>query len=258
MIHLNENFFVLKNRVLFYTIALVAFFPLTKINAQDVERSKDVQIQSALLNTVAIYDKQLSRNTMVYTGRSYFDENSNVQGHQFFMDDYWEQGSVKYDDNRYDSIFLKYDIYRDLLLIENFNIDGFLSPIILFKDKIESFELMGHHFVRLERDSMSNLKEGFYDLMFKGNENQVLVKRRKEIVNSNEINTIREMFTEKDRYYIKKGDIYFQVKKRKSVLKVLSDHKKEVKSYIKKSGIQFTNQPDINLVEVVKYYESLP
>ena len=48
-----------------------------------------VQIQSAFLNTVRIYDKELSRNTMVYTGRSYFDDNNNIQGHQFFVDDYW-------------------------------------------------------------------------------------------------------------------------------------------------------------------------
>lgn len=258
MIHLNKNIFVLKERVLFYYIALIAVLPLTEIQAQDVEQSKDLQIQSAFLNTVRIYDKELSRNTMVYTGRSYFDDNNNIQGHQFFVDDYWEHGSVVYDEISYDSIYLKYDIFSDQLLIENFNIDGFPSPIILFKDKIESFELMGHHFVRLDRDSISNLKEGFYDIMFQGNENQVLVKRRKEIVNSNEVNTIKEMFTEKDRYYIKKGDICYQVKKRKSVLRVLADRKKEVKSYIKKSGIQFINQPDINLVDVVKFYESFP
>lgn len=240
-----------------FLILFSCVISVSNAQIQETEDLQDDQVQSAFLNTVANYDKQLRRNAMIYTGRSYYDEHSNIQGHQFFIEDYWEQGNINYNGQVYDSIFIKYDIFRDLLLIENFNSDGFLSPIILYKQKISWFDLMGYHFVHLEKDTISSLKEGFYNQMYKSDNIEVLIKRRKEIVNSTSVNSLQEMFNQKDRYYIKKDNLYHQVRKRKSVLKLFEDQKKEVKSFIKKNRILFKTNADIELVAVVKYYESL-
>lgn len=241
----------------FVTILLLGLFCIPTASAQQTEFQKDDPVQKALALAIDEYDRQLGRNTMSYTGRSYYDPNGNIKGHQFFMDDYWESGNVTYDGNRYDSIFLKYDIYKDLLLIENFNSNGYLSPIILYSPKVSSFDLFGYSFKRFEEDSLSKLKTGYYNIMYEGNGMEVLIKRRKEITNSNEINTLLEMYSQKDKYYIKKDKAYHQVKKKKSILKVLVDHKKEMKSYIKRNNYRFKNNPDSQLVETVKYYNSL-
>jgi hypothetical protein len=222
-----------------------------------VQLSKDEKVDFALMEAVKKYDSHLRRNTMVYTGRSYHDARPNVKGHQYFGEDYWEFGRIDYDNNVYDSIYLKYDIYKDLVLIENFNSSGFLSPITLFSKKVASFDLMGHHFVWIERDTSSNIKSSFYDQMYNQNGLEVLIRRKKEIVNSNEFNSLSEKYDQNDRYYIKKDSYTYQVRKKKSILKVLSDHKKEVKNFIKSNNLNFKINADNQIVEVVKYYDSL-
>lgn len=228
-----------------------------RLFAQNVETSTADNAQIALEKVVSLYDKQIGRNSIIYTGSGYYDPFKTLKENQFFIDEYWEFGSVVYDGFTFDSIYLMYDIYQDLLLIENFNSSGFLSPIKLYSPKVESFRLHGYHFIRLESDSIFKIKEGFYNLMYSGDDLQVLIKRIKVIVNANEINSIQEEFRQKDKYYIKKGKSFYQVKNIRSILKVLSDRKKEVKTFIKNNNIIFKDNPDIQLVEVAKYYDSL-
>lgn len=212
---------------------------------------------SALKYAISLYEFEQGRNSLIYTGKGYYDPHDGIIGHQFFMEDYWEPGHVTYDQSTYDSIYLKYDIYKDILLVENFNSQGYLSPIKLFSENVQGFEIFGYEFVRLEKDTISGLRGGFYNLMYSADELQVLVRRRKEIIQSNEINSIKKEFVRKDRHYIKKDGMYHRIRKKKSVLKVLYDHKKEVKSYIRQNNLLFKVNLDLQLVQVVKYYSSL-
>jgi len=252
----------MKTLVTLLLSATTVFSSLDSLLAQKMDHSEGENPELALARAIAFYDQQLSRNTILYTGKSYYNPYGNLLGHQFYGDDYWEIGRVNYHGQQYDSIYIKYDIYKDHLLVENFNSSGFLSPIILFKNQVASFDLMNEHFLHIENDSLSNLKAGYYNELFKGDFLQVLCKRRKEIVDANdavglERNALREEFIEKDRYYFKKNGRYYRVKNKNSVLKVLEDRKKEVKAYFKKNVFQFKMQPDIDLVRVAEFYESI-
>lgn len=246
-------------RMFFYAILSVWVFTISvgTAEAQTSNPAAEEIAQNALKKAVRIYDLSLGKNSFIYTGRSYHEAYGGIRGHQFFVEDYWEQGNVNFDGHEYDSIYLRYDTYKDQLIIENFNLNGMPSPIIVYGPKVNFFELFNHHFIRMEKDTITNFKEGYYDLMHQGDSLSVLIKRRKELTNSTEINTIREMFTEKDRYFIIKNDLAYQVKSKKSIMKVLEDRKKEIKKYIKTNGVNFKPVPDQQLVEVVKYYESM-
>ena len=245
-------------RLLLLTMAVFGFSLSGEALAQHIESPQNAGSADALAKAISLYDREVSRNTMLYSGISYYDSHSNILGHQFFGEDYWEQGTVDYDGQHYDSIFLKYDIYRDQLLIENFNSDGFLSPIIIYQKRVDSFMLMNHHFIKIEGDTAAILRTGYYDLMYHGDDLQFLVRRRKDIVDSNEISTIREEFLQKDRYYIKKGTDYYRFRKKGALLKLLKDRKKELKTFIRGRAMQFALQPDVQFAELIQYYDSLP
>ena len=240
-----------------WVIVIYWIFFSSTLSAQQIQNQQDEITEKAFVRAISIYSSEIGRNSMVYTGSGYYDPHNGRKGHQYFIDDYWEQGSLIYEGQAFDSIFLKYDVYMDLLLIENFNSNGFLSPIHLYGPKVSSFELMGYSFIRLEKDTISNIKTGYYNQMYKSKDMEVLVKRRKEIVDSNEVNSFRKKFIEKDRYYIKKNEMFYRVKKKRAILKVLEDRKKEIKSFIRKNDFRFMIRPDNQLVEVVKYYDSL-
>ncbi len=246
-----QTFIIIAISIFSFVLAPSAVF------AQQTKDLRDERIQNAFVKTIAIYDSEIGSNSMVNTGSSYFDSFTGVKGHQYYLNDYWEEGSVVYEGHFYDSIYLKYDINQDQLLIEHFNSDGYQAPIKLYKPKVSTFDILGYTFIRLEKDTISNIKTGYYNLMYKSRDLQVLVKRRKEIIRSNGIGTISEEFSEKNKYYIKKDAHYFQVKKKNSVIRVLSDRKKEVKIFMKRNNFRLKINPDTQLVEIVDYYDSL-
>ena len=107
---------------------------------------------------------------------------------------------------------------------------GLQFPFLVFNNefllcKHFSNLISNHYFIKIEADTNTELKTGYYDLMYQGDELQFLVQRRKEIVDSNEISSIREELVEKDRYFIKKNDIYYRFRKKNSLLKILKDRK---------------------------------
>lgn len=249
---------LLMAKVWLLTFALTGLNPGGALVAQSIENNQANQVTGALAKAIRLYDREMDVNTMLYTGISYYDPHSTIRGHQFFGDDYWEQGSINYNGQHYDSIYLKYDVFKDQLLVENFNSSGFLSPIILDRSKVHSFTLKGHHFIKIEADTTSILRTGYYDLLYQGDELQFIVRRRKEIVDSNEISSVRQEFAVKDRFYIKKDEAYHRFRKKSSLLKMLKDHKKELKAFIKGSAILSTMQPDVLFTEIIQYYDSIP
>jgi hypothetical protein len=258
MKHQHHTLWAIPIKLRFGLLALSLSVALCgQTSAQDQRESRSEKAELALSKAISYYDKQVGRNSFVYTGIGYYDPYVTVKKNPFFVDDYWEIGSVTYDGFTFDSIYLKYDIYLDLLLIENFNSNGYLSPIKLYSPKVASFQLHGHDFIRIEEDTISKLRTGFYDLYYSGENVQFLVKRRKEIITSTSIGSVDEEFTQKDRYYIKKDGVYHQVRKRRSVLKVFFDQKKEVKAFIRLNNFVFKTNPDLELKEVVKFYDSL-
>lgn len=246
-----------------HLMGLLGFLMLLSIScctwAQVQQRSEyvDESVQQAFSSAVRVYDKYIDKNAMVYSGISYAKNYGGIKDHPFFLEDYWEPGNVNYDGNSYDSIDLMYDVYNDLLIVENFSMSGLPSPIQLFAPKVNSFSLHGYHFVCLLADTLTNIKGGYYNLMYDGQHSKVLVKRRKELVKSNDINSVREMFVEKDKFYILKGGTMYQVKKRRSILKVLADKNKALKVFIRKNGLNFKTNTDEQIARVVAYYDSI-
>jgi hypothetical protein len=255
MKHQQKNFYKLTRVYLFLVVILCSWpFICKTANAQELESA---QAQKAFENAVKVYDSYLGKNTFLYVGSSYVAPYSGIKGHQFFIDDYWEQGDIVYDKVNFDSIYIKYDVYKDILIIENFGLNGLPSHMKLYGPKVTSFRLHGYNFIRLQDDTQSNMKEGYYNILYDGTSIQAFAKRKKDLVTSNEINTIKEMFVEKDRFYIKKDGKFYQVKNNRSIKKVLGDRKKEVQTYIKSNNIYFKWDPDGQLIEVAKYYDSL-
>lgn len=241
-------------------IQIIAFqiVVLTTIAGCALAQSRTDSITAiALRSAIDLYDKELGRNTMIFTGEGYYDPYQGIKGHQFFLDDYWEVGSVLYDGHHYDSVNLKYDILKDLIIVENYNSKGYSSPNILYGPKVSSFNLVGHQFVRLEKDPLSGLKEGYYETIYHKENIEIYIKRRKEIVNTSIERGIREKFEQKDRYYIFKDGKYNQVRRKKSIVKLFEDRKKEIKSFLNANNYDFKINPDLQYIEVVDFYISL-
>ena len=74
--------------------------------------------------------------------------------------------------------------------------------------------------------------------------------------------TIKDMklddsFDQSVKYYIRKEGVYYTVRSKGSVLKVLKSKKKELARYIKRRKLDFKHAPEEAIVAVVRQYEQL-
>ena len=246
-------------RKLLIIFFLLTVIPLSKVLAQS---DSGYQISSttneALANAVNLYETAIGRNSRIFTGSYYYDKNYwGIGGDPFFVNNYWNVGTIIYEGQQYDSISIRYDIYRDLLLIKYIDKNGHVAPIQLHKSKVEEFMIMGHHFIYTEEDTLSGIKTGFLDLLYNGDKAKVFAKRRKEVSRTQIANDIVRGYFVNDKFYIKKDQNYYEVKGKKSLLEVLADKKNEIKAFLKENRALFKKDHERQLVESVEYYNSM-
>ena len=191
-------------------------------------------------NTMAIYHQSFGNQSALYNGSKYGEYLFRFSGgHPFFNSPDPVAGSVIYDGIRYDSIFMRYDEIKDVLVI-----NSQANRIQLFSEKVEYFNLFNSDFIRLVKDSLTNslVSTGFYNLLYKGKIS--LLKKQ--------IKTIREVIStklelqhfadEKDYYYIKKDDGIYPIKTKK-ICSNFWRQKKEVQQFIKANNLNFRKRP---------------
>ena len=212
-----------------------------------------------LLNSIAkakeFYTKSIGAEAHLFNGVAHkeFITHKNDVGHPYFFSNDWIKGSIRYEGDAYNNISIQYDLIHDKVIIEH--------PYSFFKlelidEKINAFTIQGHTFVKLASDTSKNpqIKAGIFDLLYNGNM-KVYAKRRKDKQEVMDAGSIKYVISEKNQYFIYKGGIYYPVKNKSSVLKVLRDRKAVVKKQLSKNKIHFKANRELALYQSAKFYE---
>jgi hypothetical protein len=200
----------------------------------------------------AQYTAAIQHQSRLYNGSDYVIYISRDEEHPYFEVDDWAYGSVEYWNELYENIPLMYDISTDQVVTEH----NRGNPIKLLPEKVQSFTLQDHVFVRLKPDSTNNIAEGFYDRLYDGTM-KVYAKHSKvyrETLNSKEVIPSYDANT---RYYLFKDGVFNLVKTKGSVLKLLADKKPELKNFIRKNNLHFKTNRNDAIVRIVAHYDSL-
>ena len=68
---------------------------------------------------------------------------------------------------------------------------------------------------------------------------------------------VKALFYNKNDYYMKKGDAYYKIGSKGSVLKLLKDKKSELQKYIKQNNINYGDNPEDAMAKIASYYDHL-
>jgi hypothetical protein len=201
--------------------------------------------------------KSIGQQSHLYNGREYDYYPSNIKGNAYLMDvNVWSPGSVDYDGYLYKNVNMLYDINKDELVILLYNK---VTKISLLTERIKSFDLLGHHFIYIQNNPLSNnsVNTGFYDQLYAGNI-KLLVKRSKSIQNSSSSQTIETYFSPSTDYYLYKNGGYYKVNSKGSFMDVLKDKKKELQQFIKSNNISINKKDrEQAMVKLAEYYDHL-
>ena len=194
------------------------------------------------------YDQKIDpQNSGLVNGEYEEVKRISKNSHSFFESDNWTQGTIHFRGQRYDSVYMTYDVHRDLLLIRHPTQYAFHNQAIKpIQQHILEFEIFQHHFVRLDNDELT----GFYDALYNGDHLELVVKRYKKTVVERSVE-----YESEDRIYFLFKDNYYQLKNKSSLLKVLPEHKKAIKDFVSSHKLTIKKDHDMDCVELIEFID---
>ena len=158
-----------------YLLKLSALCFLSVITAGKLFGQADGPMSSAVQNTL----QQTIANFFMFaigqqsrcTANDYLPYERTIKGNALYPLDAetWASGEVTYDGFIYKGVPMMYDIYKDVVVV--LLLDHF-SMYTLLGERVHDFTFSGHHFVRVDADSLVNDKSGistgFYEQLYGG------------------------------------------------------------------------------------------
>ena len=133
--------------------------------------------QGVIENTITAYQKAIGVHSQLYRGAIYEFYDVRSEGGPYFKDTIQlVNGNITYYGISYKNIPLIYDLNLKQVVTLLYDKS---SKLAFLNEGISSFDLYGHHFIRLIPDEMNKKMDvGFYDELY-NNKLQLLVKRSK-------------------------------------------------------------------------------
>jgi len=213
--------------------------------------------QAQLDNIVANYYGTIGDQSRLYNGPEYNFYPKSIKGSAYFADALdFNTGGVQYDGFEYKNLQVMYDLNKDAIVMQMPNKE---ASIELISERLQGFDLLGHHFIRIEPAVLANaqnLTAGFYDQMYKG-KTEFIIRREKAIQN-NTSGVLDRFFTDESRkMYLFINGAYKSFNNQNSLYDVLGDKKEELKKYVKDNHISFRDEKEQAMVKVIAYYDQI-
>jgi hypothetical protein len=208
--------------------------------------------QQVLQTAVQRYRDAAGSNLLLYKGAEYTSFYPNTTGTPFFGTDSLQSGTVSYDGIVYPNLPLKYDLVNnDLLLQAPQNLLIKLAP-----EKVDSFHIGNHVFVRLQNDSSTqHVPAGFHERLYDGSIT-AWQKQRKQPVRGF-LAEDPEHFVQYDTYYIEQEGRFYTIADEKDLLRLFGTQRNAVKKYLRKERLRFKKEPRLTIATAAAYYDSL-
>lgn len=234
-------------------LLLPALLGCISVHAQS--QSDTSFIAAAKLYVTNLHEKALGAQARLYNGSRYVEPPFDDEHHPFLSSDDWIIGSVFYDGEYFRNVPLLYDIMSDALVTEH-RPSG--QPILLIPEKLSGFSMQARQFERIENQSVKNSlpATGFYEILYDGR-TRVIARRQKFRRDEIEHSQVLVRYDERNRYFVLMNGVYFPVKSKASVVKVMGDRKQEINRFVRQEQLDFTNNRERALSRVAEYYDSM-
>ncbi len=211
----------------------------------------DTTVQTAIANTIRLYSQSIKGQTALYNGSQYKEPAESDNGHPFLGEDDWQFGSIVYHNQFYDNVPLLYDLTKDEIITEYYY-NG--NEMILVKEAVTKFEINDRIFVNIAHASLP--KNGYYQLLYDG-PSTVLVRRQKKIRETISFHALEVFFDERNRFFIYKNGVYFPIRNKSAILKILGDKKSALKKFVKTNKARFKTDFESALKLTAAHYDAL-
>lgn len=204
------------------------------------------------------YTRALGDAAHLYNGPEYINYvRRDTQGHRFFGSDAAQPATITYDGHAYPNVPLWYDLVRGQLVL---TAPGGALTLLLLNERVSSFTVGGHSFIRLVGDSSGHapVRTGYYDLLLDGPV-QLLAARHKTLRIRALAEGVESTITASTDYLVRKDHRYYPVSNAASVLRLFPEQRAALQQYRKSNRLLFgTEQREQALLALLRYQATLP
>ena len=208
----------------------------------------------AIQNSINAYRQSIGSQAKINNGSKYLPPKETDDHHPYFLSEDWLVGNVVYDEEQFDNVPLMFDILHSRLVTEHSSSGHAIQLIV---DKLDQFTIAGHTFEKIDNASVNGSlpNTDFYDILYSG-PTRIIAKRQKILREKIESNEIETLYEERFRYFLFKNGVFFQVKNKSTVLKILEDQKQPLKKFLKDNHIIFSADRESALRRMAEFYDN--
>ncbi|MFN7043802.1 MAG: hypothetical protein ACK4M1_01285 [Flavobacterium sp.] len=190
-------------------------------------------------------------NLPLNNGTFYFNTFKTLNTHQYYHTNKYSVGTLVYDNQYYNTVNLKYDSFRDVLVFKPFG-ESENFGIILISEKVLHFTINNKNFTNLSfitKDSLKNVK-GYYEENLKGKDFTFYIKHKKDRREFIKNQVVYADFGIYNEFLIFKSNIYHPIKSKKDVTILFPIHKKEINTF-------YSDNSKLSKDNKTEFYEKL-
>lgn len=154
------------------------------------------------------------------------------ENNMYYSTDKFSKGDVCYDNQTYLDVNLKYDIYKDELIINPYGESEYIG-IILIQQKIESFAINDTKFVKIEKreNNLPEFTTGFYEEKKIAPDFIFYIKYHKDIQKGINDNGVFYNFKENNSFFIDLKNKTYRIKSKNDIIRLFPDQKKQINAF---------------------------
>jgi len=234
---------------LFGTLSLLTLTLKAQLNTKD-----STFLKQAIKQTIQVFHNGIGDQAAKYNGSQYQGYTvSFADGQPYFKANQLAKGSIVYDGVEFENVHLLYDEVEDCVILQDST-----HRIKLVNERLSAFSVQGSNFERIIKKGNTPIHStGFYEVLTKGKLSLYKKETKKMIDKFSNANELAVLFEIHHYYYVKKGDSYFEISKKKDLFKILSDKEKEINQYLSDEHLNYRKAKDVTLTKVIDYYNTL-
>lgn len=204
-------------------------------------------------NIESYFDEIIRKeNLTISNGKLFVNNYKTTETDQFYANRYSSE-TLKYKNETYTNINIKYDIHRDILIFkpygesENFGIE-------LITENVHSFTLKNKTFINLSiltKDSIDFAK-GFFEENYKSEKLSFYIKHKKETKEFINNQRIFNSFLNYNQYVLSFNNNYYEIKSTKDLMKMFPDLKKDIKQFNDENNSLLKENKDVFFEKMIK------
>lgn len=223
----------MNNLVFIRKILIVLLFHSLYLTSQETNDKESFVWFDNVINT---------ENLDINSGIKYVEKFKTIDGnHHFFIEEYYS-GTIKYRNQEYYNVALRYDVFEDELVIKNSNKN---QSTILFKKFVDYFTLNNKTFINLG-------KRGFNQKLSSKNNSILLKKNTKKSLKKIDKDFSYTKFYSNNSFYILRDKKYLSINSKREWIKIFPKEKSTIKKYYKQYSKRLKNSPNIFMIELFK------